>query len=162
MRKLLLVGAALFAVGSIGAAQASHSRTAAKAAVCHKTNSASRPYQRVVLSGAALTKAIAGSDDIVPAPKSCPQALLTPTTGGIEISAKMLGIAEQPDVGDPDGTGTAVFRLRQGQARVCFTLKVENIAQAAAAHIHKGGADTAVRSSSRSPTRTPPARRPAA
>src|SRR3954468_19939423 len=142
MRKLLLVGAALFAVGSIGVAQASHSRTTAKTPVCQKTTSAKRPYQRVVLAGAALKKALASSDTIPPAPKSCPQSLLSAAAGGTEIDVKMLGIAEQPDLGDPDGTGTAVFHLRQGQGRVCFKLDVQNIAQAAAAHIHKGGADT--------------------
>jgi hypothetical protein len=92
-----------------------------------------------VHTGAALKKALAGTDDIVPAPRACPQTLLTASGGGVEIDANMLGVAEQPDLGDPDGTGTAVLRLRKGQARVCFRLDVQNIAQAAAAHIHKGG-----------------------
>ncbi len=139
MRKLVLVGAALFAVGSFGAAQASHGQTAAKTAVCHRTSSKTKPYIRVVVAGAALKKAIASSDDIVPAPRSCPQTLLSASGGGVEIDANMLGIAEQPDLGDPDGTGSAVLRLRSGQARVCFTLEVQNIGTAAAAHIHKGG-----------------------
>jgi hypothetical protein len=139
MRKLVLVGAALFAVGSFGAAQASHGQTTAKTAVCHKTSSTKKPYTRVVVSGAALKKAIASSDDIVPAPKTCPQTVLSASVGGVEIDANMLGIAEQPDLGDPDGTGSAVLRMRVGQARVCFKLDVQNIGTAAAAHIHKGG-----------------------
>jgi hypothetical protein len=139
MRRLMLVGIALFAAGSFAAAQAAQRVPAAKQAVCHKTSSKTKPYVRVVLSGAALKKAIASSDDIVPAPRSCPKTLLTATGGGVEIDANMLGIAEQPDLGDPDGTGTAVIRLRQGQARVCFRLEVQNIGTVAAAHIHKGG-----------------------
>lgn len=139
MRKLVLVGVALFAAGSFGAASASQTKTTAKVAVCHKTSSKTKPYVRVVVGGAALKKAIASSDDIVPAPKSCPQTLLSAGGGGIEIDANMLGIAEQPDLGDPDGTGSAVLRLRSGQGRVCFKLDVQSIGTAAAAHIHKGG-----------------------
>jgi hypothetical protein len=138
MRKLLLVGVAIFAVGSFGAAQAAHRTAAVKVPVCHKTSSTKKPYQRIVISGSALKKAQASSDDIVPAPKTCPQTLLTASGGGVEIDAKLYGIAEQPDVGDPDGTGSAVIRLRQGQGRVCFTLQAQNIAAATAAHIHKG------------------------
>jgi hypothetical protein len=139
MRKLLLLGVALFAVGSFGAAQASHTRTAVKTAVCHKTSSKKKPYVRVVLSGAALKKAVASADDIIPAPKTCPQSLLSAAAGGTEIDANMLGIAEQPDLGDPDGTGSAVIRARTGQGRVCFKLDVQNLGTVAAAHIHKGG-----------------------
>jgi hypothetical protein len=138
MRKLLLVGVAVFAVGSFGAAQGAHRTATAKTAVCHLTSSKKKPYQRVVLTGAALKQSLASADDIVPAPKSCPQTVLSATAGGVEIDASMLGIAEQPDLGDPDGTGTAAFRLRQGQGKVCFTLSVQNIGTAAAAHIHKG------------------------
>jgi hypothetical protein len=144
MRKLALVGIALFAFGSFAAAQAAQRAPAAKQAkqaVCHKTSSKTKPYVRVVLSGAALKKAIASSDDIVPAPRSCPRTLLTANGGGVEIDANLLGIAEQPELGDPDGTGTAVIRLRQGQGRVCFKLEVQNLGTVAAAHIHKGGAE---------------------
>jgi hypothetical protein len=139
MRKLLLAGAVVFALGSFGVALGAQRSSTAKVPVCHKTSSAKKPYQRIVVSGAALKRAQASSDDIVPAPKTCPQSLLTETTGGVEIATKLLGVGEQPDLGDPDGTGTAVFRLRQGQARVCFKLDAQNIAAPTAAHIHKGG-----------------------
>jgi hypothetical protein len=140
MRKVLLVGAAVFAVGSFGvAAQAAHRSTTVKMPVCHKTSSKTKPYQRLVVSGSALKKAQASSDDIVPAPKSCPQTLLSANGGGVEIDTKLMGIAEQPDLGDADGLGTAVIRLRQGQGRVCFKLDAQNIATPTAAHIHKGG-----------------------
>jgi hypothetical protein len=138
MKKILLVGVAVFAVGSFGAAQAAQRTVAVKVPVCHKTSSKKKPYQRIVVSGSALKKAQASSDDIVPAPAACPQTLLTATGGGVEIDAKLLGISEQPDLGDPDGTGSAVIRLRVGQARVCFQLDTQNIAAATAAHIHKG------------------------
>jgi hypothetical protein len=138
MRKLLLVGVAVFVVGSFGAAQGAHRTATAKTAVCHLTSSKKKPYVRVTLTGRALKQSLTSADDIVPAPKSCPQSLLTATTGGTEISTSMLGIAEQPDLGDPDGTGTATFRVRKGQAKVCFTLSVQNVAAAVAAHIHKG------------------------
>jgi hypothetical protein len=144
MRRLVVVGVGLLAAGGLGAVQAASAPTRgsapeARQAVCHRTASKARPYVRVVLGGAALRKALASSDDIVPAPRSCPQSLLTASGGGTEIDANMLGIAEQPDLGDPDGTGTAVIRLRQGQARVCFRLAVQNLGTVAAAHIHKGG-----------------------
>jgi hypothetical protein len=139
MKKVLLVGAMVFAVGSIGVAQGAHRTAAAKVAVCHKTGSAKKPYVRIVVSGNALKAAQKSSDDIVPAPKSCPTSLLTAKGGGTEIDVNMLGIAEQPDLGDPDGTGSAVLRLRKGQGRVCFTFDPQNIAAPAAAHIHQGG-----------------------
>src|SRR3954454_15363910 len=140
MKKVLLLGVAVFAVGSFGiAAQAAQQKPAVKVAVCHKTSSKKKPYVRVVVSGAALKLAQKSADDIVPAPKTCPQVLLTAAGGGVEIDVKLLGIAEQPDLGDPDGTATAVLRLRQNQGRVCFKLDAQNIAAATAAHIHKGG-----------------------
>jgi hypothetical protein len=138
MKKVLLVSAAVFTVGSFGAAQAAHRTAAVKVPVCHKTSSKTKPYQRIVVSGSALKKAQASSDDIVPAPKSCPQTLLSATGGGVQIGTKLLGVAEQPEVGDPDGTGTATIRLRVGQARVCFSIDSQNIGAPTAAHIHKG------------------------
>lgn len=143
MRKLLLLGIAVLAVGAAAGANAARQAPAAKVAVCHKTSSAKRPYVRIVVGGAALKRSVASSDDIVPAPKTCPQTLLTATGGGVEIDTKLLGVAEQPDIGDPDGTGSAAIWLRVGQARVCFKLDVQNIAQAVAAHIHKGPATDA-------------------
>jgi hypothetical protein len=139
MRKLVLVGVVVFGVVSIGVAQAAHRGATAKIAVCHKTGSGKRPYTRVVVSGAALKAAQRSADDIVPAPTSCPQALLTANGGGTAIDVDLLGVAEQPDVGDPDGTGAATLRLRKGQARVCFRFEAQGIGAATAAHIHRGG-----------------------
>jgi hypothetical protein len=57
--------------------------------------------------------------------------------GGRPISTTMTGAAERPGPGDPDGTGTASFRINSGQGEVCYTLTVANIEAATAAHIHR-------------------------
>lgn len=56
--------------------------------------------------------------------------------GGRPITVTMTGAAEVPGPGDPDGTGTATFRINPGQERICYTLTVEDIEPALAAHIH--------------------------
>ncbi|MCA1850177.1 MAG: CHRD domain-containing protein, partial [Acidobacteria bacterium] len=40
--------------------------------------------------------------------------------GGRRLTATLTGAAEVPGPGDPDGTGTAVITLNQGQNEVCF------------------------------------------
>lgn len=59
--------------------------------------------------------------------------------GGRPITVSMTGAAERPipPGGDPDGTGTATFRVNPGQGRICYTLTVANIEPATAAHIHR-------------------------
>ena len=57
--------------------------------------------------------------------------------GGVPITVEMTGAAERPGPGDPDGSGTAVFTLNPGLGRICYSLTVENIAAATAAHIHE-------------------------
>jgi hypothetical protein len=75
-------------------------------------------------------------------------AFLLPTSaasaedGGRPITVQMTGAAERPlppegRGGDPDGTGTATFRVNPGQGEVCYTLAVQNIEAATAAHIHR-------------------------
>jgi hypothetical protein len=59
--------------------------------------------------------------------------------GGRRLTATLTGAAEVPGPGDPDGGGTAVITLNQGQNEVCFELTVSNIAPATLAHIHSGG-----------------------
>ncbi|HEX6623290.1 MAG TPA: CHRD domain-containing protein [Pyrinomonadaceae bacterium] len=63
--------------------------------------------------------------------------------GGRRLTATLTGAAEVPGPGDPDGTGTAVITLNQGQKEVCFELTVSNIAAATLAHIHSGAAGAA-------------------
>lgn len=57
--------------------------------------------------------------------------------GGRPYTVALTGAAERPGPGDPDGTGTATFRVNAGQGRVCYTLSVRNIGAATAAHIHR-------------------------
>jgi len=57
-------------------------------------------------------------------------------TGGKVIQVNMTGAAEAPGPGDPDGSGTAKFTIRQEQGQICYNLTVQNIAPATAAHIH--------------------------
>ncbi|HEX9946035.1 MAG TPA: CHRD domain-containing protein [Allosphingosinicella sp.] len=76
-------------------------------------------------------------------------AFLLPTSaasaqdGGRPITVQLTGAAERPGPGDPDGTGTAVFRINPGQGRICYTLTVANIDPATAAHIHRAPATAA-------------------
>ncbi len=61
---------------------------------------------------------------------------------GSPLSATLNG-AQEPGGGDPDGTGWVELSLNQGQGTISYTLYVENIDPAAAAHIHVGGAGVA-------------------
>lgn len=63
--------------------------------------------------------------------------------GGRRLTATLTGAAEVPGPGDPDGGGSAVITLNQGQNEVCFELTVSNIAAATLAHIHTGAAGVA-------------------
>jgi hypothetical protein len=150
VKKFILAATALFVTGSLAAAQAAQRSTTApqaafkRTAVCHLTSSKTRPYQRVTVStNAALKAHIAHAGDIIPAPASCPRTLLTANAGGVAIAVNLLGVAEAPDLGDPNGTGTATLRLRQGQAQVCYAINVTEIAlPATGAHIHRGAVDS--------------------
>ena len=57
--------------------------------------------------------------------------------GGRPFTVQMTGAAEVPGPGDTDGSGTATFRVKPGQGRICYTLTVRNIEPATAAHIHR-------------------------
>jgi hypothetical protein len=57
--------------------------------------------------------------------------------GGRPFTIQMTGAAEVPGPGDPDGSGIATFRINPGQGRICYTLTVQDIEPAAAAHIHR-------------------------
>jgi len=57
--------------------------------------------------------------------------------GGRTFSIRLTGAEEAPGPGDPDGSGSAVISLNQGQGTVCFELSVQNITlPATGAHIH--------------------------
>ena len=57
------------------------------------------------------------------------------------LTAELTGEKEVPGPGDPDGSGNAIIEVYRRQ--VFFTLTVENIAPANAAHIHLGLFDEA-------------------
>jgi hypothetical protein len=145
---LLLLAPALVLAGGLAAAEAAQEAPEAKkastlrVAICHKTSSARRPYQRIVVTTPRARRAhVNHPDDIVPAPRQCPQSVLTARAGGTPVNVVLRGVAEQPTVGDPDGGGTAVIRARVGQGRICYALDVQDVTlPAAGAHIHVGGA----------------------
>ena len=87
----------------------------------------------LLIAAIALTTAVFGG--LVPAQEK--------EQGGRRLTATLTGAAEVPGPGDPDGGGTAVITLNQGQNEVCFELTVSNIAPATLAHVHVGAAGTA-------------------
>jgi len=59
-----------------------------------------------------------------------------------KLETKLSGANEMP-AADPDGSGTAQLRLNRAKKKVCFEIRVRNIGQVVAAHIHKGGKSVA-------------------
>src|SRR3712207_6825523 len=57
------------------------------------------------------------------------------------LEASLTGEKEVPGPGDKDGSGHAVVKVYE--ARVCYTLEVQGIKPATAAHIHRGGPSVA-------------------
>ena len=55
------------------------------------------------------------------------------------LEANLSGAAETAPGGDDDGSGTAKLRLDRAKKRVCFTIRVRDIGDVVAAHIHAGG-----------------------
>ena len=63
-------------------------------------------------------------------------AVVAQDFSGKRITIALTG-AEEPDGGDPDGSGTAMLRINPGQSEVCYTLTVSDIEPATMAHIHE-------------------------
>jgi hypothetical protein len=111
--------------------------------VCHRTSSATKPYTKLAVTAAQLRTHLKHAADIVRTPLgACPKSVLTPTAGGRAFTVALTGEAESP-AADPVATGTSTVRLRAGQGQVCYQLAVENLAPAAAAHIHRGASSVA-------------------
>jgi hypothetical protein len=119
-------------------AQANSSTSSAKMTICHRTKSATNPYLKLTVSGAALAAHRRHGEDIIPMPAGgCPAKVMTATRGGRPLTATLTGAAERPGPGDPDGMGKATIRLTPGLGKVCFVINVAGITlPAAAAHIH--------------------------
>jgi hypothetical protein len=65
---------------------------------------------------------------------AAPAAIAQDSTTRIRVTLE--GELEAPVVGDLDGTGFAVFRINPDRRQVCYSLSVQDIAPATAAHIH--------------------------
>src|SRR5215510_12889968 len=53
-------------------------------------------------------------------------------------TATLTGAAEVPGPGDPQGSGSVQVTLDPNKGEECYELRVENIQEATAAHIHEG------------------------
>jgi CHRD domain len=55
------------------------------------------------------------------------------------LEANLSGSQEPDPGGDPNGSGSAKLRLDREKRRVCYTIRVRDIDDVVAAHIHRGG-----------------------
>ena len=62
---------------------------------------------------------------------------------GRKLTASLSGANEVPGPGDADGMGSFTARINPGQGQLCYTLSVQMIDAAGAAHIHNGAAGVA-------------------
>ncbi|PYS72332.1 MAG: hypothetical protein DMF69_07895 [Acidobacteria bacterium] len=60
---------------------------------------------------------------------------------GRMTTVTLTGINENPNFGDPDGSGLFKFKVDAQQNRFCYELSASSIATATAAQIHSGGKD---------------------
>jgi hypothetical protein len=60
---------------------------------------------------------------------------------GTKLTANLSGANQKPNPGDPKASGTATVTV--DGTKVCYDLKVKDLANPTAAHIHKGGPDAA-------------------
>lgn len=87
----------------------------------------------LVLTGAC------GDDDDGDATADTPDITTEEAGETVALKTDLKGGAEEvPNPGDPDGSGKAEVQLHPGRDEVCYEIEVENIAPAAAAHIHRG------------------------
>lgn len=57
---------------------------------------------------------------------------------GFPLSTSLSGDEEAPGPGDPDGEGFATIVLKPLLGEICYLIDTDDIADATAAHIHKG------------------------
>ena len=55
-------------------------------------------------------------------------------------AVKLTGAAEVPGPGDSDGSGTITLTFNPDKGEVCYELRVANLKEVTAAHIHAGAA----------------------
>ena len=63
---------------------------------------------------------------------------------GRPLTAALRGNLEIPGPGKLDARGSANVRINPGMTRLCYMLTTRNLPQATMAHIHRGGAETAL------------------
>jgi CHRD domain len=137
---MLAVAGSLLLIGSLTATAAPP--TPKKTTICHWTG---KKYVKISVGARALKGHMHHGRDVMPAPATCPSQPLSPArSGGRPLTATLTGAAEVPGPGDPDGSGTATFRLNPGQGKVCFVVTAAKIVlPATGAHIHTGAAGAA-------------------
>lgn len=145
LKRQLALATGIVAVAGLLVTQTAPTARPAKTTICHATSSAKKPYVKITVTKSVLKGHLRHARDIIPAPAGpCPSERLTPEKGGTLLTVGLTGAAEVPGPGDPDGTGTALFRLREGEGRICWSITVSNITlPAIGAHIHQGAAGVA-------------------
>jgi hypothetical protein len=94
-------------------------------------------FTLVIIAGAAVIAAVA-------TPPAFGAVIEGAEQGGRPLFAVLNGADEVPGPGDPNGSGTAIVTLNQGQGVVCFEIQVTEITlPATAAHIHAAPAGVA-------------------
>ena len=146
MRRITtIVLAGLLACAGLASAQPGKKpKPAKKTAICHKTGSSQKPYVLIRVKLKDLKGHQRHAGDIIPAPAGgCPSTAISPNEGGKELKATLAG-ANEPEGGDPDGTGAASIRLMSGLGQLCYIVSVSNVAlPVTGAHIHVGAAGVA-------------------
>jgi hypothetical protein len=59
------------------------------------------------------------------------------------LTTRLTGAAEVPVKGDRNGSGVARLRLNLEERRICYTIRVDDVAPLISAHIHKGAVGVA-------------------
>lgn len=145
MKRIIAVLAGLFVFAGIAGAEVGQQSKRGKTTICHRTLSAKTPYVKIRVNPAQLQGHQRHPADIIPAPAAgCPRRAITPTQGGLTLTATLTGANEVPGPGDSDGAGTASIRTLAGLGQICYLLNVSKITlPATAAHIHGGPAGVA-------------------
>jgi CHRD domain len=145
MKRVIAVFVGLLVFAGIAGAEVGQQSKRGKITICHRTLSAKKPYVKIRVTAAQLQGHQRHAADIIPAPAAgCPKQAITPTRGGVQLTATLTGANEVPGPGDTDGAGTASIRTLAGLGQICYLLNVSKITlPATAAHIHSGAAGVA-------------------
>lgn len=140
MRKLIVAALATAFGASVVATAPAHHRPghpqtgqggADKVTVCHRTNSAKKPYTRIrVPAATAARHATQHPGDIVnPVGGQCPTTAVTAQKGGQKLTATQTLAS--------GATVTFTLRSIPGLGQICYTLTVTGLTDITGAHIHR-------------------------